>query len=98
MRPKGDCWGFLLMTVASDAFVEFASVNCKEGSKMPRADWQRMTQFQIKLPPDDLLQKFEDTIKSLTDEIRNLALQSHLLQEARDRLLPKLMSGEIEVS
>lgn len=97
MRPKGPCWGFLLMTVSSDAFVDFASVNCKEGSKMPRADWQRMTQFKIMLPPHDILQRFERIIKQITSEIRNLALQIHLLQEARDRLLPKLLSGEIEV-
>ena len=40
---------------------------------------------------------FENQIYIITRNIKALALQSRILAEARDRLLPKLMSGEVEV-
>ena len=40
---------------------------------------------------------FEDQIYTITRKIKVLALQINRLSEARDRLLPKLMSGEVEV-
>ena len=42
--------------------------------------------------------KFDKTIKTKLDKkIESVDTQIRLLTEARDRLLPKLMSGEIEI-
>ena len=49
------------------------------------------------LPPEILLNAFSDKVTSTFNNIRNLSSQIRHLTEARDRLLPKLMSGEIEV-
>jgi type I restriction enzyme S subunit len=51
----------------------------------------------IILPPKDLLSEYEATIIPLLDIIQSNMTQSHALAVIRDALLPKLMSGEIEV-
>ena len=49
------------------------------------------------LPRDDDIRSFEDCVKPLFEQISVKQSQNVCLAEARDRLLPKLMSGEIEV-
>ena len=49
------------------------------------------------LPPEILLNAFSDKVTSTFNNIRNLSSQIRHLTEARNRLLPKLMSGEINV-
>jgi type I restriction enzyme S subunit len=87
----------VLMTMSSDPFVATTSQNMREGSKMPRADWKQMKEYPVAVPPDVLLKTFNDTIRTITDQLKNLAFQNQKLRAARDLLLPKLMSGEISV-
>ncbi|MFZ3207978.1 MAG: restriction endonuclease subunit S [Geobacteraceae bacterium] len=89
--------GLVLMTVSSDAFVANTSQTMREGSKMPRADWKQMKEYPVAVPPDGLLTTFNDTICSITAQLKNLTFQNQKLRTARDLLLPKLMSGEIAV-
>ena len=97
MTPQEQTWGLFLMTVSSEAFVNYAYQTCKEGAKMPRADWNQMKKYQILVANKDIQTGFEGFIKSITRKVSALANQNKHLAEARDRLLPKLMSGEIEV-
>ena len=48
-------------------------------------------------PNEKLTKRFNDVAISIDKKIEYLDMQIGLLTEARDRLLPKLMSGEIEV-
>jgi type I restriction enzyme, S subunit len=89
--------GLVLTTVSSDPFVANTSQTMKEGSKMPRADWKQMKEYLVAVPPDGLLCTFNDTISSITAQLKNLTFQNQKLRTARDLLLPKLMSGEIAV-
>jgi type I restriction enzyme S subunit len=89
--------GLVLMTVSSDPFVANTSQTMREGSKMPRADWKQMKDYPVEVPPDGLLITFNDTIGSITAQLKNLTFQNQKLRTARDLLLPKLMSGEISV-
>lgn len=50
------------------------------------------------MPSADVLNDFSCIVSPLFNNIENLSSQIRLLTEARDRLLPKLMSREIEVS
>ena len=97
MKPDERCWGLFLLTVSSDAFVQFAYQTCKEGAKMPRADWRQMKEYPLLIPGVSLLCRFETFVAEITDKIRTIVLQNRYLTEARNRLLPKLMSGEIEL-
>lgn len=49
------------------------------------------------MPSGKFLDAFSNVAKPLFQKIKNLSFQIRLLTEARDRLLPKLMSGEIEI-
>ncbi len=51
----------------------------------------------IILPTFDLISSFTQAVKPLFEKRLKLQIQNITLTEARDRLLPKLMSGEIKV-
>ena len=53
--------------------------------------------MSIMIPDERLIRLFELNAKPLLDAIVNLESQIEYTREACDRLLPKLMSGEIEV-
>lgn len=48
-------------------------------------------------PTQDVLNMFEASVSPIMEQIKTKARQNIILTEARDRLLPKLMSGEIEL-
>ena len=53
--------------------------------------------FQITLPIEDILDKFDELTDPILDQIVANRLENHRLAELRDTLLPKLMNGEINV-
>lgn len=52
---------------------------------------------KVILPHFDIIRKFNETIYPIFDLIANLLFKNLILRQARDMLLPKLISGEIEV-
>lgn len=52
---------------------------------------------EIVIPPKRIIDWFTSVISSMFEQQKNLTTQIRHLTEARDRLLPKLMSGEIDV-
>jgi type I restriction enzyme S subunit len=50
------------------------------------------------IPPTHLVSKFEDLVASMFERVRLLNLQNDNLRATRDLLLPRLISGEIDVS
>lgn len=54
--------------------------------------------FKIVLPNKDILEKFYSICNPILESISNLGGQNQRLSKVRDTLLPKLMSGEIDVS
>ncbi len=56
-----------------------------------------LLELLITIPFDFAIKKFESIVKPIDSKIMKLDEQIRLLTEARDRLLPKLMSGEIEI-
>ena len=97
LKSTEGLWSFLLMTASSSEFVSYTYQNCKEGAKMPRADWKQMKSYPTIIADRAIQSAFEDQIYTITRKIKVLALQINRLSEARDRLLPKLMSGKVEV-
>ena len=53
--------------------------------------------LEFLIASEDLIRRFNSLAKNMDDEIMNIDGQIRLLTEARDRLLPKLMCGEIAV-
>lgn len=54
--------------------------------------------FPIGIPSLDDLQVFDNTVKPMFDAITENETENKRLEELRDTLLPKLMSGELDVS
>ena len=52
----------------------------------------------VRIPPSDVLLSQTKAMQPLVDEVVGLKIQSRKLANLRDALLPKLMSGEIDVS
>ncbi len=52
---------------------------------------------KINIPPDDVQEKFDNIIAPMYDEIQILGAKNQILQETRDLLLPRLISGKLSV-
>lgn len=92
-----DFYPIVLATVSSDAFVAHAT-QTSNGTKMPRANWNVLTQYPIAIPPNPLLGGFNSFITNVVTAVKNFTLKNRNLHTTRDFLLPKLISGEIDVS
>jgi len=53
--------------------------------------------MNVLIPPDEVLTKFVQQVEPLYAQIGNNEQQSRTLAQIRDALLPKLMSGEIQI-
>ena len=52
---------------------------------------------KVPTPPSDVLSKFDNLVNLMLDKVLNLSHQNQLLKEARDILLPRLMTGMIDI-
>lgn len=53
--------------------------------------------LQLVYPPNELLMKFDQSVKSFDREIKNRSRQNQELTQLRDWLLPMLMNGQVKV-
>ncbi|OFO00503.1 type I restriction endonuclease [Streptococcus sp. HMSC078H03] len=53
--------------------------------------------LQLVYPPNELLMKFDQSVKSFDREIKNRSRQNQGLTQLRDWLLPMLMNGQVKV-
>jgi type I restriction enzyme S subunit len=67
------------------------------GVSVPTLDRKTVHRVEVLIPPKNLLAAFDEFVIPLFEQIGNLTLQNQKLKQARDLLLPKLMSGEIAV-
>lgn len=69
----------------------------RTGAAQPQLTNQSIHTVDVILPSKSLIEKFCNATIGMNEAIIKYREQLRLLTEARDRLLPKLMSGEIEV-
>ena len=67
------------------------------GAAVPSMTVKILDAMDVNIPSDDLFKKFDDVVKIFFGRIAVLRKQNEALGQIRDRLLPKLMSGELEV-
>ena len=91
---KGIDREFLLQSI-SNAIVEFQ--NLTTGSTMKHIQRNKLDQVFVNVPNAEIMKRYSDISETTRSNILSLQSQLHLLTEARDRLLPKLMNGEITV-
>lgn len=69
----------------------------QKGSAQPHVYAKDINAMKITIPEKEYLERFDRYAKVLFDKIKTLQGQNERLKIARDLLLPKLMSGEMEV-
>ena len=68
------------------------------GAVQPKISQVNLNKVPVIIPSDGELKAFDATIQPLFAQIRNLRAENDRLAYTRDTLLPKLMSGELDVS
>ncbi len=71
--------------------------NMQKGAAQPHVYAKDINSLDLCIPIESVLNSFEEKAFKYFDTISSLQSQIRLLTEARDRLLPKLMNGKIEV-
>ena len=71
--------------------------NLQCGAAQPHVYPKNINRLCILIPPEELIHKYNDYVKPYYDEIKMLNQQNQLLTKQRDMLLPRLMSGKLEV-
>lgn len=67
------------------------------GSIFASISKEELLNQQFIIPCEDIMVQYDKAAQNIDDRIATLDRQTELLTQARDRLLPKLMSGEVEV-
>ena len=70
----------------------------KGGSAQPKFNKTDFKNLPIFLPPDDLLEQFHQIVKPMFELIDENNTENQALTRTRDTILPRLMSGELDVS
>ncbi len=76
--------------------IDYSSLN--RGSTQPLISQKDIKNIQIVIPSKEIMDSFNGLVSVIFEYIWKLGKESDKLAEIRDTLLPKLMSGEIDVS
>jgi len=88
---------FIYCTSRSERFRELAIKSMAGSDGRQRVKNESFEKFDFKCPPADLMGKFEESAFGIFSSIQTMIKQNQLLKEARDILLPRLMTGIIDV-
>ena len=67
------------------------------GAAQPKISQGRLAAKEIIMPANELVKEYDKIVVPMIQQAKSLQSQIRLLTEARERLLPKLMGGEITV-
>jgi type I restriction enzyme S subunit len=87
---------FVACLVNQTSFVEFLS-HRSTGTRMPRTSWSEMCEFRFACPPELVLNQFGQLMLGSVKKALELQLEIRNIQELRAKLLPRLVSGELQL-
>lgn len=90
------CFGFVYATLASKRFDDEKNRYATGATQVSLTN-EGLKKIEILIPTIDIVQQYSRMVEPYLEKAELLKRNCKLLQQARDRLLPKLMSGEIEV-
>ena len=96
IRSKQNCQSFILYTIWASQ--DKLNIFNGEGTVFGSVNKDSLYNMPVVIPTNKIMQKFEYTCSALDKLIWNNSLENTRLAQLRDTLLPKLMSGEIDVS
>lgn len=97
IRPRPGFSDLALQVSFSQGFVAHA-VAASGGTDRPRAKWTDLARFPVPIPTEGVMRQFSGGVSPMVTLAARLAAQNTNLRATRDLLLPRLVSGEIDVS
>ena len=99
LKLRSDCLSpyYLFYTLLGERYQDYV-YGVSTGTTRKSASAGVITGFDLVIPTDEVRSCFEIVIDSLRKALNNLLEKNTNLHQTRDLLLPKLISGEIDVS
>jgi type I restriction enzyme S subunit len=98
MRMKKPYHPFTSYLIGKDKdFRDFAIGTMQGSSGRQRAQANSIREFDILIPPSAVIDKLNKQFESIAQKLQYNAKQISVLEQLRDTLLPKLISGEVSV-
>lgn len=87
---------FVTAVVSSDEFVAHASATAN-GAKMPRANWNVLQEYRVVIPDWNIARRFSEAFGNMVSQQQTLIFRINNLRHTRDLLLPRLLSGQVDL-
>lgn len=98
LSPTSACGPVLLYSVLRFSGFAESVKNFANGANVLHLHPDRIAEFKVAVPSDELSAHYESAVGRLLDLAEALEVKCSVLRETRDLLLPRLVSGEIDVS
>jgi type I restriction enzyme S subunit len=96
LRPI-DTLSYPAMSLFQKETVDFATAH-SQGSTIPYVKWNNALENKPVLIPDkNVTDAYDFLVRPMLKEAQNLVKQNQVLRESRDLIIPKLVTGEIEI-
>lgn len=89
---------FFYFLARNRAFVSYATNHMNGSSGRQRVSAQDIEAYRLRTPSSSQAARFADFVRPIMEEILTRSLENRRLSSLRGALLPKLLSGEIDVS
>ena len=97
LRPRESQHTEVIYLSATDPKNIERLANLADGGAYPAVRPEVVGDTEVIIPPDAVLTRFSDCISSFFDRMEINRRESRALAQARDLLLPRLMSGEVRI-
>lgn len=97
LKPKQQNYFEFVYLMFRSSFLRATLENLSNGAAQQNLSPIEMGKLEFLFPSEKIINKFSELTKSFFDEIITLNKKNQLLQETRDLLLPRLISGKLSV-
>jgi len=97
LSPRKTSFAYVYALTTTDLFVDYLSRRAS-GSAYPAVTPPAFLEAPALIPPDDVLEAFAEVTEPLCRLASKLRSQSATLVNTRDLMLPRLISGEVDIS
>ncbi|RJP44891.1 MAG: restriction endonuclease subunit S [Desulfobacteraceae bacterium] len=98
LRSRTLCPEYVYLMARSDSFRDNAIKSMSGATGRQRVREECFDQFFLAQPTDEILMRFQEYIRPKFKMIQSLNHRNQVLRRTRDLLLPKLISGAVDVS
>lgn len=95
---RKEYWAYLTLLMFREETIAWATANSKEGTTMPYISWEKLKYMPVYLPNDEVAKQFNVIAETYLTRIIVLAKYIRNLIEIKNLLLPRLISGQIEIN